>query len=150
HSEVRAVVADARYRGELSPAVANTSGIGAVAWRGDASSPLPSPPQRGGGCSVARDGRRRSALSGPVPSFAELGTRACPGPPKIGPEPDYVVAIMYTSGTTGPPKGVMLSDPMCQAAGRTAALVADVRAGDVLFLWEPFYHIAGVQAVTLC
>jgi crotonobetaine/carnitine-CoA ligase len=66
------------------------------------------------------------------------------------PDADHVVAIMYTSGTTGPPKGVMLSNAMYQAAGRTAALVADVRPGDVLFLWEPLYHIAGVQAITLC
>ena len=140
HSEVRAVVADARYHVELTPAVAGANRIETVVWRGAA--PLPSPSRRGKGSPVAGDGNAHS--------FDELVAATSADPPAIRPEAGHVVAIMYTSGTTGPPKGVMLSDRMCQAAGRTAGLVADVRAGDVLFLWEPFYHIAGLQAVTLC
>ena len=128
HSEVRAVIADARYRDALWPALAGSTRIETIVWRGE----MP----------AARDGRARS--------FDDLVRRGSAHPPKLGPERDHVVAIMYTSGTTGPPKGVMLSETMYQAAGRTAALVADVRPGDVLFVWEPFYHIAGVQAVTLC
>jgi len=128
HSEARTVVADARYQGELAAAVPRSSVTETVVWRGA----LP----------VAHDGRAHS--------LDELAAHGVEAPPKVGPGPDHVVSIMYTSGTTGPPKGVMLSDTMYRAAGRTAALVADVRAGDVLFLWEPFYHIAGIQAIALC
>jgi carnitine-CoA ligase len=128
HSEVRTVIADGRYQGELSPAAAGSNRIETIVWRGEIAG--------------AGDGRARS--------FDALAASGADHPPKLGPGPDHVVAIMYTSGTTGPPKGVMLSDTMYQAAGRTAALVADVRPADVVFLWEPFYHIAGVQAVTLC
>jgi crotonobetaine/carnitine-CoA ligase len=128
HSEVRAVIADARYEESLSPALSGPNNVETVVWRGK----MPG----------ADDVRARS--------FKELAGRGSDHPPSIAPDSDHVVAIMYTSGTTGPPKGVMLSDTMYQAAGRVAAIVADVRPGDVLFLWEPFYHIAGVQAVTLC
>ncbi len=127
HSEVRSVIADSRYQGDLSPALGGTNEVEAVVWRG----PMPAA------------GARRAL------AFEELA-KGSDHPPRPAPDPGHVVAIMYTSGTTGPPKGVMLSDSMYQAAGRTAALVADVRPGDTLFLWEPFYHIAGVQAVTLC
>jgi crotonobetaine/carnitine-CoA ligase len=128
HSEVRAVIADARYAETLAPAAAASSLVETIVWRGGS-------PGRG-------DGHARA--------FEALARGGAPHPPALGPGPDHPVAIMYTSGTTGPPKGVMLSDTMYRAAGRTAGLVADVRPGDVLFLWEPFYHIAGVQAVTLC
>lgn len=71
-------------------------------------------------------------------------------PPRFDPDPDRLTAIMYTSGTTGPPKGVMLTERMYHAAARSAARAADIRPADVVFLWEPLYHITGVQAIVLC
>ena len=65
-------------------------------------------------------------------------------------DPNHVAMILYTSGTTGPQKGVMLTDRMYQTAARNAGIAADVRPGDVLFLWEPLHHVAGVQTVILC
>jgi carnitine-CoA ligase len=58
------------------------------------------------------------------------------------PSLDRVQAISYTSGTTGRPKGVMLTERYFQVGSKNAALLADVETTDVLFLWEPFYHIA--------
>ena len=58
-------------------------------------------------------------------------------------DPDDVLLIQYTSGTTSYPKGVMLShDNML----RNAACVAprfDCRAGDRYYSARPFYHVAG-------
>lgn len=128
HAEVRAVIADARYDAQFLPVLAGGTAVDTLVRRGAEAIP----------------GRMR------VARFETLAARSAPHPPRSEPGPDHVVSIMYTSGTTGPPKGVMLSDRMYQAAGRTAGLVADVRPGDVVFQWEPFYHIVGVQNIVLC
>jgi len=58
-------------------------------------------------------------------------------------------AICYTSGTTGSPKGVILSHAMMRFAGEAAALVSDAHEGDVFLMWEPLYHIGGIQLLVL-
>jgi crotonobetaine/carnitine-CoA ligase len=65
------------------------------------------------------------------------------------PTPDAPFAIMYTSGTTGAPKGVIVTHSMLRFAGEAAALVSAARDGDVLLVWEPFYHIGGAQLAVL-
>ena len=65
------------------------------------------------------------------------------------PSPADTFAIMYTSGTTGPPKGVVVTHRMMRRAADGVLEVSDARAGDVLFVWEPLYHIGGAQLVAL-
>jgi len=65
------------------------------------------------------------------------------------PAPDDLAAIMFTSGTTGPAKGVMVTHTMLALAAEAVALCADLQPGDNLFVWEPFHHIGGAQVILL-
>jgi crotonobetaine/carnitine-CoA ligase len=55
------------------------------------------------------------------------------------------VAVMYTSGTTGRPKGVQVLDTMLIGATYGAISASGASDGDRLLLWEPMYHIGGAQ-----
>ncbi|MGZ5911673.1 MAG: AMP-binding protein [Reyranella sp.] len=67
------------------------------------------------------------------------------------PAPDLgrVQSISYTSGTTGRPKGVMMTERFFQIGAKNAGVLADIRADDVVFLWEPFYHVAAWMSVIM-
>jgi crotonobetaine/carnitine-CoA ligase len=60
-------------------------------------------------------------------------------------QPEDLLCIIYTSGTTGAPKGVLFTHRMMRIATESALIVADVRDGDRLLLWEPLCHIGGAQ-----
>ena len=65
------------------------------------------------------------------------------------PGPHDLAAIMFTSGTTGPAKGVMVTHMMLELACHSVALCTDLKPGDKFFMWEPFYHIGGAQVILL-
>lgn len=65
------------------------------------------------------------------------------------PDADDVFSVMFTSGTTGPSKGVPVTYAMMLWAARGVSHAASVKDGDVFFLWEPFYHIGGAQVLLI-
>ena len=86
-----------------------------------------------------------------VVSCDALGSLAAPTPSgalAVLPA-DEPFAIMYTSGTTGRPKGVLVSHRMLRLAGEAAALVSAAENGDVFYVWEPLFHIGGAQLIVL-
>ncbi|SDU28242.1 fatty-acid--CoA ligase FadD5 [Gordonia westfalica] len=67
--------------------------------------------------------------------------------PAVDVPEDTVAAIMYTSGTTGKPKGAMLTHQNFHAqAVTTMATTASADADDVASVVPPMFHIAGLAA----
>ncbi|MGK6308535.1 AMP-binding protein [Variovorax sp. DT-64] len=74
--------------------------------------------------------------------LAVMKSGACPAPVALS--MDDVALMTYTSGTTGLPKGAMLSYGNALFKTRAAADCNGVAASDVLLSIAPLYHIAGM------
>ncbi len=122
----RMIIADAGF-GELVEAVAGDAGVEKVLWRGSG---------------YPTNDPRFSSLDEALANIGDAPAVAAGGL-------DRVCMISYTSGTTGEPKGAVLSEKWFQIGAKNAGLLAEVRPGDVLFLWEPFYHVAGWMTVLM-
>ena len=95
--------------------------------------------------------RRALALSA-VPGWEPLadllanrGRLAAP----VHPRSDEVAVIMYTSGTTGRPKGAMLTHGNLFWNNVNALLSLDFSQDDVSLVAAPLFHIGGLNVTTL-
>ncbi len=83
----------------------------------------------------------------PLPADVEdflLATQGQAKPPRVALAMDDVALMTYTSGTTGLPKGAMLSYGNALYKSAAASNCNGVRADDVLLAVAPLYHIAGM------
>lgn len=65
------------------------------------------------------------------------------GRPMRSPQPEDLSTINYTSGTTGPPKGVVLTHSMAVSAVNTAMATAGINHDDMHISYLPLAHIYG-------
>lgn len=86
-----------------------------------------------------------------VPSIRSVRTRkdlaevgSGPSQPLPGCAADDIALIQYTSGSTGDPKGVVLTHSQLLANVRAMGQAADVSSSDVFVSWLPLYHDMGL------
>ncbi|HKS25458.1 MAG TPA: AMP-binding protein, partial [Thermoanaerobaculia bacterium] len=63
--------------------------------------------------------------------------------------PSDIYCLLYTSGTTGKPKGVMIPRRQLYWNGYNTAINWDLRADDVSPIFTPLYHAGGIAAFTI-
>jgi long-chain acyl-CoA synthetase len=86
----------------------------------------------------------------PVPADADvhwwrdLTNRRLPRPPEPGSRPDDTATILFSGGTTGTPKGILLSNRNIVAEGMQAAAWGDIGPGDSMLAILPLFHGFGL------
>jgi carnitine-CoA ligase len=126
NSKLRAVVVDTSFREPILK-VLERHPVEFLIWRGDTVNTDP----------------------GTAHSLDELASEPNEESPPYAPRTEDVLAILYTSGTTGPPKGVLVTDKMLRASATGVATLTDIQPNDTMLFWEPLYHIGGGQLVVL-
>jgi long-chain acyl-CoA synthetase len=91
-------------------------------------------------------GLRQLVVDGPAYEALVAGDEAAPP----GVEPETLAAISYTGGTTGTPKGVMLSHGNLLANARHNLIVTGHRPEHRFLHVCPMFHVAGTSNVFAC
>ncbi len=106
-----------------------------------------SPCPRCGSASCCAAHRVRTRSRGPTssPAATTLPRRRSPSAARRS-RGDSLSDILFTSGTTGRPKGAMLTHGASVKAYDTWATVVGLRAGDRYLIVNPFFHSFGLKA----
>jgi len=81
--------------------------------------------------------------------LSELLASEAPALPEIRLADSDLRGILYTSGTTGAAKGVLMTDRMYRAAALGSIWIGDITPGSVLHFWDPIYHVFGSEVLVL-
>jgi acyl-CoA synthetase (AMP-forming)/AMP-acid ligase II len=71
--------------------------------------------------------------------------RAAPSEPPAVAEPEDALVILYTSGTTGLPKGAVVSHRAFIARALVFATELGLAPGEAFVAWPPFFHMASTD-----
>ncbi len=83
-----------------------------------------------------------------VTTVADLSVRgAHPPSPKL--EPQSIALLQYTSGSTGSPKGVVLTHANLLANLQAMTLASGITGADTFVSWLPLYHDMGLIAACM-
>lgn len=82
-------------------------------------------------------------------SLADFSDQQPDQPPALEVDPESAAMIMYTSGTTGFPKGVLFSHAAYLANHLAIAFEGDLRSRDVSLVALPLFHNGGLNGVLL-
>ncbi len=91
------------------------------------------------------------AETGPIPTmrldgdYEERLARVRPREGEIAAEPEDGLLILYTSGTTGLPKGAVISHRAELARYLVFYAELGLRPGDTSVAWAPFFHMAATE-----
>ena len=77
-------------------------------------------------------------------------SRAVRAPRPVALRPDALATIMYTSGTTGPSKGVMIPHAYYSNIGNIFSCVLELTPDDCAYWVSPFFHVDAHLAVPAC
>ncbi|UGY22139.1 AMP-binding protein [Bradyrhizobium septentrionale] len=88
------------------------------------------------------EGGKPSSMPGPIAPLPPLGEGVSPAQVR----PGDTVAILYTSGTTGPSKGVCCPQAQMFWWGVYSARALGIVEGDVLFTTLPLFHTNALNA----
>lgn len=82
-------------------------------------------------------------------SLAAALSQALPPPPQIDARPDDIAGILYTSGTTGRPKGAILTHANFWANNLNWLMAVEFAAEDVVLNCAPLFHVGGLCVTVL-
>ena len=91
-------------------------------------------------------------LADEITAIGQSSIRMLPREPVAGGElgsPDATVVIGYTSGTTGRPKGAMLSQAAMLANARNSQAIFEITADDRVLTMLPMFHVGGLNIQTV-
>jgi acyl-CoA ligase (AMP-forming) (exosortase A-associated) len=134
---VRLLATTAERLDQLAPVLAHCPDLGAVLLAGDARPAQPSHPVAGLPCLPWAQ----------VTAHEGAGSRRCSGHRRIDTD---VAAILYTSGSTGAPKGVVLSHRNMVAGAASVADYLHLSADDRVLAVLPLSFDYGLSQLTTC
>jgi len=124
-AEPRVIVSEAVFAATLRPVLA---ALGAAAPR-----------------LLLIDGGGAGETAADAAAFAGLLERQSEDPPAIAVDPASACVIMYTSGTTGRPKGVLVSHEAYFRMYMATAIDTGLSHEDVFLMAVPMFHAAGMN-----
>ena len=121
---------------EVAHALADSGARVLLAWHGFADAARGGSGQAGAECLLVQPGEFERLLGGADPVFEIVDRRD-----------DAPAVIVYTSGTTGTPKGATLTHANLAAGARVSGRLVDIGPESITLATLPLFHVFGMNAL---